>query len=285
MKLSIIILTFNTANLTKECVTSLIKIYKNEIEGKDIEVIVADNGSIDETVEVLRRFKEIKVVENGSNFGFGKGNNLAVAKSNGEYILFLNSDVKVLDKGFIKMVEFLDENQNVGILGAKLKNTDGTDQKSAGNFYTIINLVFALFGGDSLMRKSPKKIEEVDWVSGASLMIKRNLFEKLKGFDESYFMYIEDMDICFRARKLGFATYFFPDVKLIHKELGSSNRTYAILSIYKGILLFYKKHMKLQYPFVKLLLIFKALISVLAGIITNNSYLKKTYSGAIKIAI
>lgn len=285
MKLSVIVLTFNTAKLTLACVASLIKKYDVQISKGYMEIIVTDNASSDNTIESLKKIRGIKILQNKENFGFSKGNNLAAKKASGEYIVFLNSDVEVLDDGFLRMVEFIDKNPKVGILGGKLTNTDGSEQKSAGNFYTLINLLFTLFGADFLMRKSPKKVQMVDWVSGASLMIRRSLFESLGGFDESYFMYVEDMDICFRAKKLGFSTYFFPYLKLKHKELGSGKRTFAVLSIYKGILLFYQKHIKWQYPLARLFLFLKAFVSLTIGLLTNNSYLKRTYLGALRLSL
>ncbi len=286
IKLSVIILTYNTEKLTSNCVRLLVNNYKNNLQNREVEIIVADNASTDNTVPILRKIKEIKVVENKENFGFSKGNNLGTKKASGKYILFLNSDVEVKDNGFLRMVEFMDKNPKIGILGSKLSNPDGSSQSSCGNFYTFFNLIFTLFGGDSLMRKGPNKIEKVDWVSGASLMISRELFKKLKGFDENLFMYIEDMELCFRAKELGFLTYFYPNVKLVHKELGSSsNRGFAILNIYKGILYFYKKHKIALYPLVRFLLSAKAVISLFIGILTNNAYLKKTYVNALKLAI
>lgn len=142
MKLSIIILTYNTQEQIKTCVNSIISQYGEEIDKGEMELIVADNGSSDNTISILKTIKGIRIVENGKNFGFGKGNNLAAKKAKGNYIIFLNSDIKVKDKGFLKMLKYMDENSNVGILGGKLKNFDGTDQKSSGKFYTLLNRSF-----------------------------------------------------------------------------------------------------------------------------------------------
>lgn len=285
VKLSIIILSFNTKSLTVACVKSLIKNYKEELKRGEIEVIVADNNSHDDTVSSLSKFPQIRVVVNKENYGFSKGNNLGSKSAKGSYLLFLNSDTEVEDKGFISMVNFMDKNPKIGILGGKLTNIDGSAQTSCGNFYTFFNLALTLFGFDSLMRKSPGKSQGVDWVSGASFMIRRSLFQKLKGFDENIFMYTEDMELCFRAQKNGFSTYFYSGVKLIHKELGSSNREFAIVNTYKGILYFYKKHNNFLYPVVKLMLVIKATVSLIIGLLSNNNYLKKTYYSALKIAI
>ena len=141
-----------------------------------------------------------------------------------------------------------------------------------------------LIGSNKLLRESPDEIKRVDWVSGASLMIKKTLFQKLEGFDKEIFMYVEDMELCYRALKKGFFTYFYPQIMLFHKELGSGSRTFAILNIYKGVLLFFRKHKsKLEYLLALLLLKTKAAVLVVLGKIINNKYLLETYSQALKI--
>lgn len=285
MKLSIVVLSFNTKKLTLDCIHSILNIYKKDIDNGEIEIIVSDNNSQDGTVESLKKEKKVKIVENDKNYGFSKGNNIGARKAFGKYLLFLNSDTLIKDAGFLGMIKFMEQNEKVGILGAKLTNPNKTVQKSCGNFYTFFNLLFTLFGKDVLVRKSPDKIQRVDWVSGASLMIRKDLFNVLKGFDEDFFMYIEDMELCLRTKKLGYQTYFYPNVGLIHRELGSGNRSFAILSIYKGILLLYKKHFGWQYPFARFILFIKASLSLAIGVFTNNNYLKKTYFEALRIAV
>jgi len=288
MKISIIILSYNTEPLTIKCVDSIINNYKNELEKKEIEIIVVDNASSDKSVQSLKNKKYINLIESRENLGFSKGCNLAAKKANGDFLLFLNSDTQVLDKGFLEMAKFLGENNKIGIMGAKFLNPDGTNQKSAGNFYNLINIVFVLLGLERLgfVRKSPKTISKIDWVSGGCMMIKRKFFESLYGFDEKLFMYMEDMEICFRAKKIGFLTYYYSDVKIIHSEHKSSNRTFAVNHIYEGVLYFYKKNKNyFEYLFVKILLIIKAVVAIILGILINNNYLKNTYKSAIKIAI
>lgn len=285
--LSVIVLSYNTKDLTKKCLLSVSDNYEADIDKGKIELILADNGSSDGTVEEIRRNKfleKIKIVENDNNYGFGKGNNLASKKAEGKYILFLNSDTVSKDKGFLKMILFLEKNTKVGILGGKLENRDGSKQLSSGKFYTPLNLFFSLLGFESFVRSAPDKIAKVDWISGACFMIKKELFEKLKGFDENFFMYIEDMELCYRAKKEGFLTYLYPDIKLEHRQEGSSNRKFAIKNIYKGILYFYKKHGNfLSYSIVKSMLYLKAFVLVIIGRIINNRYLSDTYSQALKI--
>lgn len=284
--LSVIVLSYNTKDLTKRCLLSVIDNYEEDIDKGKIELILADNGSGDETVEEIRRSKfleKIKIVENGKNYGFGKGNNLASKKAEGKYILFLNSDTFSKDKGFLKMALFLEKNQKAGILGGKLENRDGSKQLSAGKFYTPLNLFFSLLGLESFVRSAPDKISRVDWVSGACFMIRKELFEKLKGFDENFFMYVEDMELCYRVKKEGFLTYFYPDIILEHREAGSSNRQFAIKNIYKGLLYFHKKHGNfLSYSVIKSMLYLKAFLLIIIGRIINNKYLTDAYLQALK---
>ena len=288
IKLSIVILSYNTNDLTLACLKSAADQYKKELEKKDFEIIVVDNASSDGSVDAIsclqKEVPNLRLIQNRENLGFAKGCNIGAKAAEGEYLLFLNSDTKVLDRGFLSMADFLEKNKNVAILGGKLVNNDGSIQRSCGKFYNLFNLVLVLLGMERIgfVRSSPSKIQQVDWVSGACMMIEKKLFNNLEGFDEYFFMYIEDMELCFRVGKVGLLTYFYPDIKLFHESLGSSNRTFAIINIYKGILYFYAKHKShLGYLIAKALLITKAEILMLVGFLTLNSDLTNRYKKAI----
>jgi GT2 family glycosyltransferase len=288
MDLSIIILSFNTKDLTLACISSIAAQYKQELDKEQFEIIVIDNASTDDSVKAVRnlKLKNLTVIESNENLGFSKGCNLGAKNAKGEYLLFLNSDTEIKDQGFVKMVEYLKKNEKVGVLGGALKNEDGKAQPSAGKFYNLFNLFLAMLGLEraGFLRESPKQIKRVDWVSGASLMVKRQLFEKLGGFAKELFMYAEDMEFCYRVSKKGFPTYFYPEVMLFHKERGSSNRTFAILNIYRGILFFYKKHKSSrQYSMARTILFSKAALLKNIGKLTNNKYLVETYGQALEL--
>ncbi|OGH05975.1 MAG: hypothetical protein A2W22_03550 [Candidatus Levybacteria bacterium RBG_16_35_11] len=290
MKLSIVIINYNTKELTLNCIDSLYKQYKTELEDGGFEIVLIDNASTDgsgkELLNLLKNKKGIVFIESSRNLGFGGGNNEAAKKAKGKYLLFLNSDTEVLDRGLIDMVDFLDKNEKIGVLGARLLNIDGSDQRSAVKFYNLFNLFLMLVGLERVgfLRSSPSKIKKVDWVSGASLMIRRDLFEKLNGFDKNLFMYLEDMELCFRVQKENFDVFFYPNIKIVHKERGSSNKPFAILNIYKGIKYFYKTHKpKWQYVIANILLKKKAIFALILGIISYNRGLINTYKEAIKI--
>lgn len=290
MTLSIVILSYNTLDLIIDCLDSVRKQFAQELKEETIEIIVVDNASNEEVTAGIEKYisgkNYIKLIKSKENLGFGRGCNLGAENSKGNYILFLNSDTKVGDKGFLKMAEFLKENPKVGIIGGKLSNYDKSLQPSAGKFYNLPNFFLLMFGGErfGLLKSSPKKISRVDWVAGACLMISRNVYERIGGFDKNIFMYTEDMEISYRTKKNGFDTYFFPDVLVMHKEQGSSNKSFAVINIYKGILYFYKKHKsKISYKIVRTVLFMKAKSVYLLGKITNNSYYISTYGQALEL--
>ena len=290
VKLSIIVLSFNTPELVVSCVDSLTKIYQDELVAHEFEILIFDNASSDGSVKVLQKTygktPHIEILASKKNLGFGKGNNEAAKKASGKYLLFLNSDTLVEDRGLLGMVSYLDANSHIGVLGGKLQNADGTSQKSAGSYYKLFNVFLMLLGGErlGLLRYSPNMTVAVDWVSGAALMISKELFTSLSGFDSNIFMYMEDMELCFRVEKTGRETYFFPDVTIKHMGHGSSNRTFAVVNIYEGILYFYRKHMpSWQYRVVLFLLKTKAHILSKLGTITGNRYLRETYEKALTV--
>lgn len=289
VRLSIIILSFNTKDLTIKCLESIIKQYKKQLEKEEFETIIVDNGSTDDSVGAISNFQSLisnlQLIENKENLGFSKGNNVGAKKAKGKYLFFLNSDTEVLDRGLLQMINFLEENPMIGVLGARLINLDGSDQKSVGRFYHLGNVFLMLFGGErlGLLRSAPKNALNVDWVSGASMMVRQNIFERLGGFDEEFFMYMEDLELCYRVKKEGFKVYFYPYIKILHKQLGSSNKSFAIINIYKGLIYFYKKHKNIiEYVLLKTMLDFKAFILIVFGSITHNIYLSNTYKKAIK---
>ncbi len=288
-ELSIIVLSFNTSETTIFCIQSVLDHYSKELIDGFFELIVVDNASSDDSVEkidalIKKEKKHIFLIKNKKNLGFGAGNNIGVEHAKGKNVLFLNSDTKVLDKAFLSMVDFLDRNPSAAILGGKLENNDGSIQPSAGKFYNLFNLAVMLLGLErfGFLRSSPNVIKKVDWVSGACMMVRRDVFEKISGFDEKLFMYIEDMEICFRAKKLKYDTFFYPNIRLRHKSLGSGNRTFAIINIYRGILHFYSKHKTYpEYMVAKTLLVLKAEVLILVGFLTFNPDLRERYRKAI----
>ena len=288
MDLSIIILNYNTKDLTLNCINSIVSQYEDKLNNGRFEIILVDNNSRDDSVTAFKKLKlaNFSLIESKENTGFSRGCNLGARHAKGKFLLFLNSDTQIKDQGFLKMIQYFDDKKDLGILGAKLKNEDGTNQLSAGKFLNLFYLFLMLTSDHFLYKRftrvSPNVIKKVDWVSGAALMIKRNTFKLLGGFEKGIFMYMEDMELCYRARLKGLDTYFFPEIMLFHEEGRSSGRTFAIINIYKGVSIFYKKHKSnFEYKLAIAMLKTKALLLVVLGKILNNKYLLKTYIEAL----
>lgn len=292
--ISIITINYNKKKLTEKCIYSIYRFYRNYLENNEIEIIVVDNGSSDDSVNYLshliknKTYRNIKLIQNKQNEGFGKGCNIGAAHAKGDFLLFINNDAQVNDTKILEMIGFMKANQSVGVLGGALQDSDKSSQPSTGKFYNLPNAMLLLFGFQKfgLIDKNPTKIQEVDWVKGAFLMIKKEVFDILEGFDTNIFMYTEDMELCYRARQMGYKNYFFPFTSVIHIEHGSSNRSFAIINIYKNLLYFFEKHQNLfDYLLLKCLLITKAVILIILGKLIQNKYLSDTYLKALKVVL
>lgn len=279
---SIIVLSYNKSTLTLQCLQSLFK----NIDEKEIEVIVVDNASTDDSVTLIKKeFPKVKLIENTKNSGFAGGCNLGAKQARGEYLVFLNNDAEVTDNPLPQMIGVFKTNEHVGIVGGILENHNGTLQRSFGNFYSLSAVFRLLFQGESgeLTKFTAKTVTQTDWVSGGFMMVKREVYEKVKGFDEAYFMYVEDMDLCYKVKKAGFSVYVQPESRVKHVGQASTNKTFAIVHIYEGLQIFYKQHKsKVEYFILRVLLLGKALVSLLIGLVTFNRYLLRTYTQALK---
>lgn len=292
VELSIILISYNTAKITTDCIES---IYNSQgIDSISFEVIVLDNNSTDNSVQKIKKLQQkyssLKLIESKDNTGFSKGNNIAAKQAVGDYLFFLNSDTVVLENAVSALYRFIKNREDtVHFVGGKLLNADMSAQPSCGPFYSLPVIFGALFlKGDywGLTRYSPDTTQKVDWVSGACIMTKKDHFNKVGRFDEGIFMYMEEIDLLYRAKQKGLQTYFYDKAKFIHLGSASSDgKTYPILQVYNGFLYFYNKHHKgNKVTLLKGMLQLKALVSLAVGKLTNNEYLIKTYEKAYNIA-
>jgi GT2 family glycosyltransferase len=310
MKLSVVILSYNTRDLLKNCLESI----SANTHGLDYEVIVVDNGSRDGSREYLRsleqkRFRNIeekekstkflnfynsiflKVIFNRKNLGFAAGNNVGIKKALGDYILLLNSDTLIKNGALLKLADYMDQHPKVAAVGPRLLNKDGSFQASVGRFPTLPVVFWMLFkehfGGSEYVRQSPLQEGVVDWVMGAALMIRKEVFEKVGLLDENIFMYMEEVEWCYRVKKAGFKIHFYPGAQITHLWQGSSRtgRKDPILNIYRGLTYFYRKHRSsTEIIILRLLLKFKAIGAITIGYLKSSQYLKETYGEAFKLA-
>lgn len=280
--LSIIILNYNTKKITLEAIASIEENYPEEVKKGLYEVLVADNASPDNSVGAFRKYEEktkIKnffVVDNKKNIGFAAGNNAAIPKSSGRYVLFLNPDTIVYPKTLQRMVEFMDNHPEAGAATCRVViPSGGIDEASHRGFPTPWNSfchfsglekLFAhsrLFDGYRQGWKDLNSIHEVDAIVGAFMMVPRKVGEELGWLDTDYFFYGEDLDFCFRVKKKGYKIYYVPDVKILHYggvssgiKKRSQNITTANINTkinaqkwrFDAMRIFYKKHYESKYP-------------------------------------
>lgn len=293
LDLSIVIINFNTPQLTKQCVDSIIKYCK----GINYEIIVVDNASTDDSVKRLEKIKQSLLLRSKINLGFAGGNNLGIHKAKGKYVLLLNSDTIINSKVLQKMVDWMDNNPKVGISTCSLLNEDGSIQGTGGYFPSLFK-VFAWMSFiddipflDTIIKpfhpmhsKSPYKgfgfygqTRELDWVTGAFMLTRREVFDNVGLLDEDYFMYVEDVDFAYRAKKSGWKVAYLPKFEITHLGGKSSNKEFPIISEFTALKQFYKKHYPAwQYPILRFL--FKL------GSLPRIILFGKTYVKAFKTA-
>lgn len=256
--LSIIIVNYNVRYFIEACLHSVEKACKN-IEA---EIIVVDNASTDDSASVLPTiFPNVDFIWNESNLGFSKANNLAIKKATGQYILFLNPDTIVPEDCFEKCLSFFSKNHDAGALGVHMIDGNGNFHKESKrgfpapdvSFYKMMGLsnlfpnskLFAAYYAGHLPQN---KTASVDVLSGAFMMISKKIMDRVKGFDEDYFMYAEDIDLSYRVKKTGFKNYYFAETSIIHFKGESTKKTDAkyVQDFYGAMKLFVLKHYQQQ---------------------------------------
>lgn len=237
--LSIIIVNYKNYKLTKKCIYSVLENVKNIV----YEIIVIDNDSPNESYEMLsaefKDYNNIYIIKNNINSGFGAANNLGVDKSKGEYILLLNPDVIVLDDAIEKLLDYKINHKDVGLVSGKLLNDDYSVQHSCRR---IISLKKFLICRTPISKVVPTKTKErindeylmsdfnhdstieVDWVMGACMLMQKDEFKKLGGFSKEYFMYFEDVDLCYKVKKSGKKVIYLHDAKMVHLHKQESSK-------------------------------------------------------------
>ncbi len=224
MTLSIIIVTWNTAEITKKCVDTINQYFPNQ------EIIVVDNGSQDNTVEILKKVKNVKIIENHANLGFAKANNIGLKQATNDYLVFINSDIELIDSSLLDMVSYIQKNPHIGIIGPKFLNPDLTPQASVFPPQTPLNAFkeFWLNQKNTYSKYLPKgdSPTKVSYISGGFIVVKKDYFTQIGQWNEKYFFYFEDMDLCRQVTKSGKDIIFYPQCQVIHRH-GASGKHLA----------------------------------------------------------
>lgn len=249
MKLSIVIVSWNTKDLLEACLRS---VYTYPLD-QPFEVWVVDNHSQDDTVTMVRdQFPQVALIASEKNLGFAGGNNRAIPHCQGEYVLLLNPDTEVKPDALNKLVAFMDAHPGAGAAGSRLLNADGTLQPSCHPRPTLSREFWRMFYLDALipygsydMRKwDLEQPREVDVLMGASLLLRKATLDAVGLLDEGYFMYSEEVDLCYRLQKAGWHLFWVPQSQVVHYWGQSAKQVLAemFLQLYRGKLRFFRKH-------------------------------------------
>jgi GT2 family glycosyltransferase len=251
--LSIIIVSWNTRDLVAQCLRSIQGEIAANFSAAEVETFVVDNSSKDGTVEYVRlHFPWVQTIENRENVGFASANNQALALSTGRYVLLLNPDTEIGLNALAELVRFMDANPAAGAVGSRLLNPDRTLQSSCHPQPTLRREVWRLFHLDkiapfALYRMDDWPIDKsraVDVVQGAALLIRREVIEKVGVLDTDYYIYSEEVDLCYRIRRSGWHIYWVPTSVVIHYGGQSTQQIAAamFLQLYRSKVIYFRKN-------------------------------------------
>ena len=255
MDLSIIIINYNV----KEFLQNLLHSIEKASANINKEIIIVDNASDDGSVELIKqRFPSCKLISNDKNLGFGKANNQALKIATGKYFLLINPDSIVSEDTFDKMIAFFKKNSEAGLAGCKILNPDGTLQLACRRSYpgpwtsfckvTGLSNLFPrskIFARYNLTYLDENKTYEVDAISGSFMMMRKEVYDKVGGFDEEFFMYGEDLDLCYQIKSAGYKVFYVHRTQVIHYKGESTKRSRLDETklFYDAMHLFVKKHL------------------------------------------
>jgi GT2 family glycosyltransferase len=249
-EISVIVLSWNTRDLLAACLSSILSTAGH----LDIAILVVDNASSDGSQEmVAQQFPQVRLIANAENLGFARANNQAMSLCEGRYALLLNSDAMATPGAFQALADLADAQPRAGIVGAQLRNPDGSFQASHTPFPNLWQEFLILSGLGRLLLgpwypsrqagegKSPRK---VDYVEGACMLVRPQAFKEVGGLDEGYFMYAEEVDWCYDMRQAGWEVWYQPEARIIHHGGGSSQhrKPQQEADLYRSRVRFFRKH-------------------------------------------
>ncbi len=255
---SLCVVSWNSAADLPTCLNALL----DSVPQSSRDLIVVDNASRDNSVEVARAVSsQLQILPQSRNLGLGAAANRAASVARGEMLVFINPDVTLLPGALAVLQEFFHTHPEAGCAGPQLLNPDGSLQPSCRSFPTLLTGFFRytwlgrLFPKNRYTREyllsdfDHEQVREVEWLSGACLAVRRSAWEQVGGFDESFFMFCEDTDLCYRLRRAGWKVYYVPQARAYHKRGASTNQAVARMTLawHRSMLRFYRKHYRSHY--------------------------------------
>ena len=244
--LSVVIVNWNTRDLLRDCLNSIY----SQTHDLDFDVWVVDNGSEDGSNEMVENeFPSVILLKNSENLGFSKANNQVMRRSTSTYFLLLNSDTRIVGNTLKGLVDHMERNPDAGGAGCKILNDDGSLQLSCGRFPTLWSILFGgeiinnffrkvfrnkrFFAEYALSDSDHLRYQEVDIIKGCCLVLRKSVLEKIGLLDENYFMYFEEIDLCYRIKQSGMKIIYMPDYDVVH--LGGQSTVTAYQSVYRNL--------------------------------------------------
>lgn len=283
MDLSIVILNYNTKQLTLDAIQS---VYDSELAYSS-EIILVDNASSDGLIEEIPRiYPKVQVIANKENVGFSRANNQGIRISKGRYVLLLNSDTILEKDALQKMIAFMDKHPKVGAGGGKLVLPDGSlDKACRRGFPTPSASFYYAFGFSKMFPDkprfnqyqlgylSPDETYPVDCLVGAFMMVRREAIDQVGLLDEEFFMYGEDIDWCYRIKQAGWEIYYYPEAKITHYKGASSRRKpwKIVYEFHRAMYLFHRKHYQKKYSAPMNMLVYSGISVKLTLAMVSNS--------------
>lgn len=252
LNLDIVIVNWNSGDMLRECLSSFRKEY---LQGIDLQLIVIDNHSSDDSLNGIENIDvPLTIVKNNRNIGFGAACNQGARLGKSDHILFLNPDTRLTENSIKPPLQFVKNQPHIGIIGIQLCDENGNVQKSCARFPSLKTFASLIFGWDRVNKKchhfmlewDHSDSREVDQVMGAYFLVRRNMFEQLKGFDERFFVYFEETDFSYRCHQRGYESYYYSSSQIFHvgqgttKNIKSRRLYYSIQSRIK----YFAKHNK-----------------------------------------
>ena len=281
--LSIIIVHFKTRELTLQCLGSIQEFSPRA----PYEVILIDNGSQDGIAEaVAEQFPEVRLIETGRNDGFSQANNLGIVNARGRYLLLLNSDTKILEPVFDRLIQYMEARPEVGCLGPQHVGGDGRHQVSYGKFPDLFTEIlrkivdYRIALNDLNIRGHLRELcsfeQEVDWLSGSCLLLRREALRQAGLLDETFFMYFEDTDLCKRIRDRGWKIIFCPMAKIIHYSGQSvkGNILAGLVSYRQSQIYFARKHYGRRGDYIVRIVLFMKFVTIAVRAALEFAYKK-----------
>jgi GT2 family glycosyltransferase len=261
MDATVTIVNYNTVAKLRDCLQSI----RDTCGGLSLETIVVDNGSKDGSVDmVTREFPEVRLVATGENLGFGRAHNRAMALGTGRHFIVLNPDTVIEPRTFARLVAFMDATPEAGACGPTVKDATGALAHSGHKDFSLVSVAANAFNlravlpGDAFLRRHfgtwlgrvhsayhpHDTLREVDWIDGACLVVRRETYDQVGGFDERIFLNCEDWDWCYRIRQAGWRIFHVPDVALLHLMHQSKEQVYvpSFVAHYRSVMYLFRKH-------------------------------------------